>query len=50
MTLRELEQIKKEFEEINRVYRETFSYSGRLDLVERVKKLMSVLNSFMGGV
>ena len=50
MTLQELEAVKKEFEEINKKYRETFSHAGRLDLVERVKKLMSFLNQFNKGM
>jgi hypothetical protein len=45
MTLQELERIKKEFEEINRIYRQTFAHKDRLELVERVKKLMSVLKT-----
>jgi hypothetical protein len=44
MTLQELTLLKKEFEEINLRYRQTFSSHGRLELVERVMKLMSVLN------
>jgi hypothetical protein len=40
LNLRDLERIKDEFESINKIYRTTFSFQGRLELMERVKKLL----------
>jgi hypothetical protein len=43
LTLKDLRAVKEEFEEINRHYRQAFTPQARLELVERVKKLMSVI-------
>ena len=46
MNIRDLERIKDEFEEINKRYRTTYSFQGRLELLERVKKLISSIKDF----
>ena len=45
MSLKEMQLIKLELEEINNTYRQTFALSARLDLVERVGKLLALLGS-----
>jgi hypothetical protein len=46
MSLGELETIKKEFEEITKLYRVTASMEGRLALTHRIEKLMYILKQF----
>lgn len=46
MTIKDLEQIKEEFEHINRTYRQTASFQERVELLERVKKLVTAIRSF----
>jgi hypothetical protein len=48
MTLKDLEQIKEELEHINQSYRKSFSFQARLDLLERVEKLVTALKGFEG--
>ena len=48
MSLKDLERIKEEFEAINKTYRQTFSNQGRLELIERVKKLVSAIKDYEG--
>ncbi len=43
MSIKDLESIKEEFERINLSYRQTFTLAERLELLERVKKLMTVI-------
>ena len=45
MSIKDLEEIREEFERINSSYRHTFSAAARLDLLERVKKLMTVIKN-----
>jgi hypothetical protein len=43
MSIKDLEAVREELERINFSYRNTFSATARLDLLERVKKLMTVI-------
>lgn len=45
MSLKDLEAIKREFEDINRAYRQAFTDQARLELIERVKKLLATLHA-----
>ena len=45
MSIQDLEKIKEEFESINAIYRQTFSFQARLDLLERVKRLLSLIQN-----
>jgi hypothetical protein len=45
MSIKDLEMIREEFERINDSYRRTFSTAARLDLLERVKKLMTAIKN-----
>jgi hypothetical protein len=46
MSVQDLEKIIEEFESINLIYRKTFTFEARLDLLERVKKLMATIRNF----
>jgi hypothetical protein len=46
MSLKDLRKIKEEFEKINALYRRTFSTKERLDLLERVKRLLTIIRGF----
>ena len=43
MSIQDLEKIWEEFENINEVYPATHSVQARLDLLERVKALMKMI-------
>jgi len=45
MSIKDLETIREEFERINFSYRQTFTLAARLDLLERVKKLITVIKN-----
>ena len=45
MSIQDLQRITEEFESINKSYRQTFSFQARLDLLERVKRLLSTIQS-----
>jgi len=45
MSIQDLEAIKEEFERINFSYRHCFSSAARLDLLERVKKLITAIKN-----
>ena len=47
MSLSDLEAVKKELEEITQIYRKTFGAERRLELIERVKKLMALIAEFI---
>jgi hypothetical protein len=49
MTLKDLKQIKEEFEQINKSYRRCFNQQSRMELIERVKKLMTAIKRFEKG-
>jgi hypothetical protein len=46
LTLKDLELVRKEFEDINLTFRQTFTIQARMELIERVKKLVSVIREY----
>jgi hypothetical protein len=46
LKLTDLERVRREFEEINKTFRQTFTIQSRLELIDRVKKLLSVMNEY----